>query len=102
LFDYGIADIYVMGHNHQRGAVPVSSLIRHGYKSYDKAVSELKMKQKRQWLIRSGAFKKSYQPNTSSYEISRLFRPSDLGAVKVIIGIDRQGDVFNADIDVML
>jgi predicted phosphodiesterase len=78
------ADIYIMGHDHQRLAKPASVIIpvqdrRGGFM----------MKQKRQFLIRSGSFKKGYGEGTHSYEISRLLRPSDLGAVMISLQFHR-------------
>lgn len=89
------ADIYVMGHNHQREAKPVSVLLptysKYGYK----------IKQKRQWLCRSGSFKKAYEANTAGYEIGRLLSPADLGAIKLRISFHRdtkEGDRLITDI----
>jgi hypothetical protein len=74
------ADIYCAGHDHQRGAWPVSVLLPNPIGG---------LKQKRQFLCRSGSFKKAYQENTAGYEISRLLRPADLGALKLNIGFHR-------------
>ena len=80
---FPIADVYVMAHDHQRIAHPVSVLIpikcRDGYQ----------IKQKRQLLCRAGSFMKAYQDQSNSYEIFRLYRPSDLGALKIIISFVR-------------
>ncbi len=77
------ADIYCMGHNHQREAKPVSVLIpTHGKSTYA-------LKQKRQFLCRSGSFKKAYEANTAGYEISRLLNPADLGAIKLRISFHK-------------
>ena len=73
------ADIYVMGHDHERGAWPKDVLIR----------SDGGLKQKRQFLCRSGSFLKGYTPGTSSYSIGRIYRPSDLGALKLTISFHR-------------
>ena len=48
-----------------------------------------KLKQKRQFLCRSGSFKKAYTADSSSYEVGRLLKPSDLGALKLTIGFHR-------------
>jgi hypothetical protein len=74
------ADIYCMGHDHQRGAWPVNVLIP------VPALPGYKLKQKRQFLCRSGSFKKAYEDNTAGYEISRLLKPADLGALRLKIG----------------
>lgn len=79
------ADIYVMAHDHERGAWPKSVIIHTGRK----------LKQKRQYLCRSGSFKKGYTPNESGYEVGRLLRPSDLGALKLKISLHRETEGKN-------
>jgi hypothetical protein len=80
---FPIADIYVMGHDHQRTARPASILLPYSSKG------ESHLKQKRQFLCRSGSFKKAYTPGVSSYEVSRLLKPSDLGALRMDISFHR-------------
>ena len=75
------ADVYAMGHDHQRGAWPTSIL--------DISAGGGNLKQKRQYICRTGSFKKAYTVDTSSYEASRLLRPADLGAIKLIINFHR-------------
>ena len=84
---FPIADIYVQGHDHQRFARPKSVLYpTHGGGTYS-------LKQKRQFLCRSGSFKKAYLENEMTYESKMLFQPSDLGALRLDIGFhrDREG-----------
>ncbi len=89
------ADVYCQAHNHQREAKPVSVLLpMQGRKGTS-------IKQKRQFLCRSGSFKKAYESNTAGYEISRLLMPSDLGAIKLRVGFHRDqkdGDRMITDI----
>jgi hypothetical protein len=81
---FPIADIYVMGHDHQRGAWSTSCLYpTHG------GGSKTLLKEKRQWLCRSGSFKRAYVDGKSTYEAGRLLRPADLGAIKLQIGFRR-------------
>ena len=77
---FPLADIYIMGHNHDRGAWPMD--IFYPTKGGD-------IKQKRQFLCRSGSFKKAYEEGKSSYEVGRLLRPADLGALKLNISFHR-------------
>lgn len=77
------ADIYVMGHDHQRFAVP-STVILPIYQN-----NKTYLKQKRQFLCRSGSFLKSYTENKSEYVTGRLLKPSDLGAIKLQIGFHK-------------
>jgi len=78
---FPVADIYAMGHDHQRAAHPTSVLVPSNRGS--------ELKQKRQFLVRSGSFKKGYVDGVSGYEVGRLLRPSDLGAVVLPISIHR-------------
>ncbi len=78
---FPLADIYVMGHDHQLWVRPMDVLWK------PREISSLK--QKTQYLCRSGSFKKAYTPNTSGYEIGRLLKPATLGALKLRIGIRR-------------
>jgi hypothetical protein len=78
---FPIADLLIMGHDHQRYAVPKSILIP--------GINDAEIKQKRQFLARSGSFKKGYCEGVSGYEVGRLYRPSDLGAIVFEISVHR-------------
>jgi hypothetical protein len=82
---FPMSDIIVEGHDHQRYARPVSCLIPVSIGTS----GEVHMKQKRQYLCRSGSFKKAYVPDASGYEVGRLLRPADLGALFLEIGFHR-------------
>jgi hypothetical protein len=84
---FPVADIYIMGHDHQRTAHPTAVLVP--------AMNHSGLKQKRQFLVRSGSFKKGYCDGVSGYEVGRLLRPSDLGTVVLPISIHR--DVRETD-----
>ncbi len=88
---FPLADIYAMGHNHDRGAWPTDVL-------YYNPVAK-KIKQKQQVFVRSGSFKKAYTEDTKGYEIGRLLRPANLGAVKLIITKRRTNDSVSVDIN---
>lgn len=81
---FPVADVYCMGHDHQRAAQPISILIPL------KCNGGYEIKQKRQFLCRSGAFVKAYQNGSDSYEVFRLYKPSDLGALKLVINFHRE------------
>ena len=96
---FPLADIYVMGHDHNRGAWPVDVL----YPSRNQ--NGIKIKQKRQFLCRSGSFMKGYEKGRSSYVTGRLLRPSDLGALKINISLHRDredGDRIITDIEAII
>lgn len=96
------SDIYVGAHDHQRAAKPSSCLMP----SQDKNTGDYVIKQKRQFFCRSGSFKKAYTPGQSSYEVSRLLKPADLGALQMVIGFHRSekegGDRVVTDIQAIL
>lgn len=72
------ADIYAMGHDHKRGALPDSSLVV----ASREVDGELVVKQRRQWMVRTGSYLKAYMPGSSDYVVGRLLKPSELGNVK--------------------
>lgn len=82
---FPMSDLIIMGHDHQRLARPIDILIP----VTDTHTGEVHIKQKRQFLIRSGSFKKAYTVDTTGYEVGRLLRPADLGASFVEIGFHR-------------
>lgn len=78
---FPVADLYVMGHDHQVGAWPESVLVPDSMTS--------KVRQKRQLLCRSGSYKRAYVDGRESYEVSKLLRPADLGSLKLTINFTR-------------
>jgi len=80
---FPFADIFVSGHDHQRGGWPTTVLqpvLCNG---------KLKLKQQRQYLVKSGSFLKAYENDKNQYTTKSLYRPSDLGAVKVAVSFHR-------------
>jgi hypothetical protein len=97
---FPVADLYVFGHDHQRGAWPNSILVPSSGKD---GITTLK--QKRQFLCRSGSFKKAYEHDKSGYEVGRLLRPADLGALLLEISFHRdqtEGDRIITDISAVI
>jgi hypothetical protein len=78
---FPLADIYCMGHDHQLWVRPTDVLYKPS--GFDD------LKQKTQYLCRSGSFKKAYTPGAASYEVGGLFKPATLGALKLRISIER-------------
>lgn len=74
------ADIYLMGHDHQKGALSNTSLI------YDQ---QFNMQEKKQWFGRTGSFLKGWEPNVESYIVQRMYPPTSLGAIKFTIRLKR-------------
>jgi hypothetical protein len=79
------ADIYLMGHDHKRGAVPDSSL----YMSYANASGVGTLKQRRQWMCRTGSYLRGYVPGEEGYIVGRLLRPAELGNIKLEVTMTR-------------
>ena len=76
------ADVYFMGHDHQRSATPKTVL-------QIVETNGLTLKQKRQYLVRTGSFQKSYERDKSGFAQGHLMRPDDLGAVRLNISTHR-------------
>jgi len=94
------ADVYIMGHDHRKVAVPVTVLKVHcRYKG-----KGLMVKQKRQWLTRSGAFLRGYVEKKANYIVRALLRPTDLGIIKILCRGNRDNtggkDIVTSDIHV--
>ena len=79
------ADLYIMGHDHRKGAVPTSTL-----EVVTGARGKLITKQKRQWLCRSGSFLRGYVENEPSYVAGALMRPTDLGTIRIEVKVTRE------------
>jgi len=95
------ADIYIMGHDHHKGAWPVS-VLEVTNKSH--LNNDLIVKQKRQWLARSGSFLAGYAEGEQSYVVKRLYRPTDIGIIRFKVDFFRQckggSDIMTKDIHV--
>lgn len=74
------ADIVLMGHNHQLGVAPISSL------RCDRGQGDCyRIKSVDRWLGRTGSYLKSYDIGKSSYAIDNMMRPSRIGCLQFII-----------------
>jgi len=67
------ADIYLMGHDHKKGAVPLSKLYLQG----------TRLRQKKILLGRTGSFLRGYVPDQPSYVAKAQLKPCDLGVIKI-------------------
>lgn len=77
------ADIYLMGHDHKKGAISDTTLW------YDQHFT---MQQRRQWFGRTGSFLRGWEPNVDSYIIQRMYPPTDLGAIRFEVRLKRKCD----------
>lgn len=79
--EHAEADIYVMGHDHKRMAVPATPRLY--LSNHSKA--GLRVRQRQQWLVRSGSFLASYRDWETNYNVDAGRGPCSLGHVELII-----------------
>ena len=91
---FPFANIFAMGHDHQRMAVPAVSLVASNKNGL------LRIKENRQYLVRTGSFMKSYQENKSQYTTAGLFRPADLGGIRMNIYFSSHRETSSVDIKI--
>ncbi len=83
------ADIYLMGHSHQRNAGKVNRLhLQHGGDG-------LILKDKTMLLARTGSFLRGYMPDHQSYVVKGAMKPSDIGYLKIILTPTREARLNN-------
>lgn len=70
-------DFYLMGHDHRRGAFPVSVLDVIGGRG------AMRLVHKKQWLCRTGSFLRGYVEGSASYIVDGAMAPSDLGVIRL-------------------
>lgn len=73
------ADIYLMGHDHKKGAIPSSPRLRlvSGGKN-----AELSVRERTPWLGRTGSFLKAYEDGTVSYNVDAARSACSLGWIE--------------------
>lgn len=70
-----IADIYLMGHDHQRSVAPDTRLVLRHNKAGIQQV------ERQAWYARTGSFLKAYEPGSCGYIADGAKKPSDIGGV---------------------
>lgn len=74
------ADILIMGHDHQAGAMHLPSVTcEHGQGGH------WKIKEHQRIIGRAGSYLKAYEPGQRSYAVDAMYRPSTLGALQVVV-----------------
>ncbi len=73
------ADAYAMGHDHKRSVVPANPRLHLEHSSR----SGLILRQKQQWLMRTGSFLKAYEDGEVSYNADAARGPCSLGHVEL-------------------
>jgi predicted phosphodiesterase len=79
--EHAEADVYIMGHDHKRAAVPATPRLSLTSDRRD----GLSLKTRQQWLVRSGSFLASYRDGESNYNVDAGRGPCSLGHVELII-----------------
>ena len=79
------ADIILMGHNHQLGVAPISSL-----KCDRGQGGNFRIKAFDRWLGRTGSYLRSYVQDRPAYPVDTMMRPSRLGCLQFILQCERQ------------
>jgi hypothetical protein len=75
--DVATADIYLMGHDHQKTAYLKSKL------ELPAAGKVLRLHDRKILFARTGSFLTGYKENVGSYVVDKLLPPSDLGTIKI-------------------
>ena len=96
MMDVAEADIYLCGHDHQKGVVNVSKL------RLQRGPDSVRVVHRKILLGRTGSFLKGYEEGVSSYVVDAAMRPSDLGTLKIEITPRRnkKGGVDHTDLDI--
>lgn len=90
--DAMVADAYLMGHDHKRGAVPASDQLE----VVHPANGEPYLRKRERWLLRTGSFLNSYEPGMPSYIADAAKNPVNQGCVKIEIAY-RRNDTDDGD-----
>ena len=80
-----IADIYLMGHDHKKGSASFSRM------SLEQGSGELRVKQRKALVIRTGSFLRGLVDGEASYIADRAANPTDLGVTKIEMTPRREG-----------
>ncbi|MDD5006699.1 MAG: hypothetical protein PHS93_10245 [Candidatus Omnitrophica bacterium] len=83
-----VADIYMMGHDHQKGVRPLSKFVPCNKGGFN-------IRTRKQLLITTGGFLKSYMANMPSYAVRVAYPPADLGCAKISVVVRRDRDGGN-------
>jgi len=75
------ADIYLMGHDHKRGAMPKTVLSIN---------NKMEVREKLQWFGRTGSFLRGFVEDTPSYVVGAMYPPTSLGTISFEIEHNRQ------------
>jgi hypothetical protein len=74
------ADIYLMGHDHNKGCIPGKTRLH--LSSTGKKTAELNVVERVPWYGRTGSFLKAYEPGMPSYNVDAGRSPVSLGWIE--------------------
>jgi hypothetical protein len=74
------ADIFLQGHNHARGVLPIGDKLR-----LDRSHSGLYIRSRRCWIGRTGGFLRGYVNEEASYITDSLMPPTSIGWIDFIL-----------------
>lgn len=82
------ADVFIMGHDHKKGAVPSSRIfLQHaGQKG-------LEVRHRDVWNVRSGSFLASYRDGEVNYNVDACRGASSLGHVELHLTLSKHGEI---------
>lgn len=83
-----VADWYVMGHDHKRGAVPSTPRLH----LENNSVGGLKLRERETWVIRSGSYLASYRPGEVNYNVDSARMPASLGHIEMIVTLHQKSN----------
>ena len=86
--EHAEADIYAMGHDHKRAVIPAMPRLALA----NAAQFGLKLRQRQQWLCRTGSFLRSYEDGEASYNVDASRGPTSIGHVELEITYSRPRD----------
>ena len=81
------ANMYLMGHDHNRGVRPTSKLFAE--KNVRTGGTSVVVKEKEQYLCRTGSYQKAYEPGKGGYITRTLKPPSALGTITIKLQSER-------------
>lgn len=76
------ADIFAMGHDHKRGAVPGQTRL-----FLMQGKNGVRLESREPIVLRSGSFLKSFEPGKSNYNVDACRAPSSLGHVEILVNV---------------
>ena len=89
-----IADFYLMGHDHKKGAIPSTPRL---ILSSTGPKTELNVRERTPWLGRTGSFLKAYENDRVSYNVDAARSPCALGWIEfeiVPVRVQKDGRDF--------